>query len=113
MYTITRTSTAAAITILLTLATTTLALPSQSLVLRKPQPAMAQVQAEAQSLIDAKAASGCDVLKCVVALAPASVTCAAALVEEGLNPIADAACFATALNTAVNPVSVFFEPLVS
>lgn len=43
-------------------------------------------------------------LGCLAALAPASVTCAAALAEEGLNPIADAACFASALNNIANPV---------
>ncbi|KAF2792282.1 hypothetical protein K505DRAFT_338813 [Melanomma pulvis-pyrius CBS 109.77] len=57
----------------------------------------------AKGLLDSKADGGCEVLKCVAALAPASVTCAAALVEAGANPIADAACFATGLNLGLNP----------
>ena len=44
--------------------------------------------------------------ECISALAPASITCAAALAEEGLNPIADAACFASALNNISNPVCI-------
>lgn len=83
----------------------------------------------AKGLLDNKADGGCEVLskfpilhsnaqafylmknllthdtECVAALAPASVTCAAALVEAGANPIADAACFATGLNLGLNPVS--------
>ncbi|KAF2241676.1 hypothetical protein BU26DRAFT_571438 [Trematosphaeria pertusa] len=66
-------------------------------------PAMSDVEASAQSLMDAKVAAGCNLLGCLAALAPASVTCAAALAEEGLNPIADAACFASALNNIANP----------
>jgi hypothetical protein len=86
----------------------------------------AELAASAQTMLDAKAAAGCNILsesdvynvlhplkrrctncffsECISALAPASITCAAALVEEGLNPIADAACFASALNNLANPV---------
>ncbi|KAH8896793.1 hypothetical protein GQ53DRAFT_743356 [Thozetella sp. PMI_491] len=42
------------------------------------------------------------IAKCVAALAPTVVACGAALVEEGLNPIADAACIAAAVNAGVN-----------
>ena len=40
---------------------------------------------------------------CVIALAPSSATCAAAAAELELNPIADAACFASILNNMANP----------
>ncbi|KAF2726562.1 hypothetical protein EJ04DRAFT_571161 [Polyplosphaeria fusca] len=88
-------------------AATTLAAPSPNpnadtlVVARKP--AVSDVEAAAKSVMDAKVADGCDILGCLVALAPASVTCAAALAEGGANLVADAACFAAALNTAVNP----------
>jgi len=44
----------------------------------------------------------CDATKCAIALGPAAVTCVGAAVQAGLDPITDAACFATALNAAVN-----------
>ncbi|KAF2476300.1 uncharacterized protein BDR25DRAFT_309714 [Lindgomyces ingoldianus] len=72
-------------------------------VARAPKPGISDITDKAKSVLDTKTADGCEVVKCIAALAPASVTCAAALVEDGLNPIADAACFATALNTALNP----------
>ncbi|KAF2679501.1 hypothetical protein K458DRAFT_461032 [Lentithecium fluviatile CBS 122367] len=62
-----------------------------------------ELNASAQALMDVKAAAGCNILKCLAALAPEYATCAAALAEEGLNPIADAACFAAALNNIANP----------
>ncbi|KAI4144693.1 MAG: hypothetical protein LQ340_006558 [Diploschistes diacapsis] len=49
--------------------------------------------------------SGCSVIKCVVALAPAFVGCASAAAEEFINPIADISCIAAALNDGVNPPS--------
>jgi hypothetical protein len=45
------------------------------------------------------------VAECIAALAPTVVSCAAALAEAGLNPIADAACIATLANSSFNPVS--------
>ena len=47
--------------------------------------------------------------ECVAAAAPMAAACAAALVEAGLNPIADLACFAAiAANIAV-PVSLHWS----
>ncbi|KAF2642918.1 hypothetical protein P280DRAFT_515367 [Massarina eburnea CBS 473.64] len=64
---------------------------------------IANVQAAAQTALDAKIAAGCNFLKCVIALAPASAVCAAAAAEAGVNVIADIACFAAALNLGANP----------
>ncbi|OAK96876.1 hypothetical protein IQ06DRAFT_338927 [Phaeosphaeriaceae sp. SRC1lsM3a] len=61
------------------------------------------LQAQAQAFVDAKEAAGCSKLKCIAALAPTVVSCAAALAEAGLNPIADAACLATLANSSINP----------
>jgi hypothetical protein len=83
------------------------------------------LQAQAESFLAAKEASGCSKLspssllptylsnmtneftftECIAALAPTVVSCAAALAEAGLNPIADAACIATLANRSINPVS--------
>lgn len=46
-----------------------------------------------------------NIRKCVVALAPAVISCASAAATEGFNPLADAACIAGAINAGVNPVS--------
>ncbi|OCK76496.1 hypothetical protein K432DRAFT_408124 [Lepidopterella palustris CBS 459.81] len=58
--------------------------------------------ASAQSALDLKTADGCEIAKCVAALAPLAVSCAAAAAEEGLNPLADAACLASAANNVAN-----------
>lgn len=88
------------------------------------------LQAQAQAFLDLKEAAGCQKLRkflawkrgsydglgkigtncdteCIAALAPTVVSCAAALVEAGLNPIADAACLATLANNVFNTVSAF------
>jgi tRNA A37 threonylcarbamoyladenosine synthetase subunit TsaC/SUA5/YrdC len=61
---------------------------------------------DAAAQIKASIPEGCDAAKCVVALAGTIVACAAAAAEEGLNPIADAGCFAAAANAAVNTPAV-------
>ncbi|KAF8511382.1 hypothetical protein JB92DRAFT_2831198 [Gautieria morchelliformis] len=45
----------------------------------------------------------CDLTSCAVALGPAAVGCTGAAVEVGANPLADAGCVASALNSVVNP----------
>jgi hypothetical protein len=93
----------------------------------------AELTASAQTMLDAKAAAGCDVLsklslyahtpsptsvymnkqltpsfsECIAALAPASITCAAAFAEAGANPIADAACIATLASNIANKVFIY------
>ncbi|KAF5369110.1 hypothetical protein D9615_010436 [Tricholomella constricta] len=44
----------------------------------------------------------CDIAGCVAALAPSVVSCAAAAAQAGANVISDAACLASAVNSAVN-----------
>lgn len=85
------------------------------------------LQAQAQAFVEAKEAAGCSKLsmssptlhssaslttttECIAALAPTVVSCAAALAEAGLNPIADAACLATLANSSINPVSNSHSP---
>jgi len=46
---------------------------------------------------------GCDAASCAVALGPTAVSCVSAAVQEGVDPISDAGCLASGLNTAVNP----------
>ncbi|KAF2109787.1 hypothetical protein BDV96DRAFT_651753 [Lophiotrema nucula] len=65
--------------------------------------AVSDIEASAKAVMDSKVADGCEVVKCLIALAPTAVSCAAALAEAGVNVLADAACFATALNSAANP----------
>lgn len=43
--------------------------------------------------------------ECIAAAAPMLVTCAAALAQEGWNPLADLACIAAVANNLSNPVS--------
>ncbi|KIM81174.1 hypothetical protein PILCRDRAFT_821616 [Piloderma croceum F 1598] len=45
---------------------------------------------------------GCEIAKCVAALAPSVVSCVSAAAQEGLDPISDAACLASAANSIVN-----------
>jgi hypothetical protein len=97
-----------AIVTILSFTTFVAAAPRSHINARNPFPAN-DLAAAAQSELDAKVAAGCDLLKCLAALAPEAATCAAALAEEGLNPLADAACFAAALNNAANPVSKSFS----
>ncbi|KAF1958525.1 hypothetical protein CC80DRAFT_14194, partial [Byssothecium circinans] len=66
-------------------------------------PNVAEVQAAAKTAMDAKVAAGCNYVKCVIALAPASAVCAAAAAEGGVNIVADIACFAAALDISANP----------
>ncbi|TDL16061.1 hypothetical protein BD410DRAFT_844722 [Rickenella mellea] len=47
----------------------------------------------------------CHAFKCVAALAPAVVSCAAAAAEDGANPFADIECFADAAEDITNPPS--------
>jgi len=44
----------------------------------------------------------CDITNCAIALGPTAVTCVGAAVQAGLDPITDAACFVSVLNSAVN-----------
>ncbi|KAA8643840.1 uncharacterized protein ATNIH1004_010615 [Aspergillus tanneri] len=53
------------------------------------------VKGSAAAYVENMKAAGCDWLACVSSLAGESAACAAAAVELGLNPIADAACLAT------------------
>jgi hypothetical protein len=101
---------------------------STSMVVRDTS-AVNALQAQAESFLAAKEAAGCSKLsmsstrttlatslttatECIAALAPTVVSCAAALVEAGLNPIADAACIATLANNSFNPVSHFSNILL-
>jgi hypothetical protein len=52
--------------------------------------ATSQADIDGAKDIIAKVQAGCSIGKCVAALAPSVVSCAAAAAEEGLNPIADA-----------------------
>ncbi|TDL16056.1 hypothetical protein BD410DRAFT_844719 [Rickenella mellea] len=48
---------------------------------------------------------GCDILGCIEALAPAIVSCAAALAEEGENILEDIECFNDAADDISDPPS--------
>ncbi|KAH7074202.1 fungal calcium binding protein-domain-containing protein [Paraphoma chrysanthemicola] len=85
-----------------TMAAPSAAIVDASLVVRDTS-AVNALQAQAESFLAAKEANGCSRLKCIAALAPTVVSCAAALAEAGLNPIADAACIATLANSSINP----------
>jgi hypothetical protein len=104
-----------------TMAAPSAAVVDASLVVRDTS-AVSALQAQAESFLAAKEAAGCSKLstlcplqyawmmltttaECIAALAPTVVSCAAALAEAGLNPIADAACIATLANSSFNPVS--------
>lgn len=107
-------------TIVTLFAAATIAAPSNVVV--RDTSAVSALQAQAESFLTAKEAAGCSKLstfisnptkivlltigvECIAALAPTVVSCAAALAEAGLNPIADAACLATLANSSINPVS--------
>ncbi|KAF2655057.1 hypothetical protein K491DRAFT_693210 [Lophiostoma macrostomum CBS 122681] len=80
-------------------AAATLAAPTAAVNKRVP---LQSVKDAAAANIKQQQEDGCGVLDCVIALAPMSATCAAAAAELELNPIADAACFASILNNLAN-----------
>jgi len=45
----------------------------------------------------------CAAVACAAALGPTAVSCVSAAVQEGVDPVSDAGCFASGLNTALNP----------
>jgi len=48
-------------------------------------------------------ARSCDAATCAAALGPTAVSCVSAAVQEGIDPISDAGCLASGVNTATNP----------
>jgi hypothetical protein len=47
----------------------------------------------------------CELLKCAAALGPTAVSCTGSVLEEGVNPIADAGCIAGVVANVANPPS--------